>query len=127
MEKIREGESLRFDPRHHLSEGSASAALQARHPARFAKQPSQCRFIKIRQLRDSHVTHPLSGAAQNMPAVPQLRSARKSERDVSGEDADVADAVADDVFGRAVQKNNLRAHLEDVLVARRHLFMDYLT
>ena len=41
--------------------------------------------------------------------------------------ADVADAVGDDSFRRAVQQNHLRAHREDVLMTRRHFLVDNLS
>jgi hypothetical protein len=71
------------------------------------------------------VTHRLAGSLQNSGRIIQIRATRESEGDVSSKYADAADAVRDDSFRRAVQQNNLRAHLEDVLMTRGHLLMDH--
>jgi hypothetical protein len=70
------------------------------------------------------VTHRLSGPLQDSGRIVQVRATRESEEYVLSKYVNVADAVGEDSFRRAIQQYNLRAHLEDVFMTRGHLFMD---
>ena len=70
------------------------------------------------------MTHPFARALEEAGRIVQVDATRERERHVSSEDAHLADAVGDDVLGCAVQQDDLRAHVEDVLVARGELLMD---
>jgi hypothetical protein len=72
------------------------------------------------------VTHALAGSAQDPGRVVEVGAAGKRERDVPREDGDLADAVRDHSFRGSVQQDDLRAHLEYVLVARRYLLVNQL-
>ncbi len=92
---------------------------------RLPKVRSYLRPIQVGQLLHRDMTHRLAGALQDSGRIVQVRATRESEEYVSSKYVDVADAVRDDSFRRAIQQNNLRAHLEDVLMARGHLLMDH--
>ena len=70
------------------------------------------------------MTHPFARALEDAGRIVQVDATRERERHVSSEDAHLADAVGDDVLGCAVQQDDFRAHVEDVLVARGELLMD---
>lgn len=92
---------------------------------RLSKVLSHLGSIQVGQFLQGDVTHRLAGSLQPSTGVVQVRATLESEVYVSSKYVDVADAVVDDSFCRAVQQNNLRAHLENVLVTRSHFFMDY--
>ena|SRR5437667_4832861 len=70
------------------------------------------------------MAHRLTSPLQEPSRVGQFDAARKCECYVARKYADVTDAIRDHSFRRAVEEDNLRPHLEDVLVARRQLLMD---
>jgi len=92
---------------------------------RLPKVRSYLRPIQVGQLLHRDMPHRLAGALQDSGRIVQVRATRESEEYVSSKYVDVADAVRDDSFRRAIQQNNLRAHLEDVLMTRGHLLMDH--
>ena len=101
-------------------------SFEARVLPRLPKVRSYLRSIQVGQLLQGDVTHRLAGSLQDSARIIQVGATRESEEYVSGTYTDVADAVLDDSFRRAIQQNHLRAHLEDVLMTRSHLLMDDL-
>ncbi len=90
------------------------------------KTPLYLRSVQLRQPLEGDMPHTFAGSLQNSSRIIQVGTSREPEVDMSGKYADVADAVPDDVLSRAIQQDNLRAHLEDVLMTRSHLLVDHL-
>jgi len=116
---------LLFHPRHNFVSRSITPSFEASALPRLPKVRSYLRSAQVGQLLEGDMTHRLAGSLQDSSRIIQVRTTRKPEGCVSRKYADVADAVRDDPFRRAIQQNNLRAHLEDVLMTRSHLLMDH--
>jgi hypothetical protein len=71
-------------------------------------------LVQVGQLLQRDVTHCLAGSLQDPGTIIQVRAVREAEGYVPTKYADVAEAVRDDSFRRAIQQDDLRAHLEDV-------------
>ncbi len=117
---------LLLHPRHNFVSRSRTPSLEASVLPRLPKVRSYLRSVQVGQFLQRDVTHRLAGSLQNSGRIIQVRATRESEEYMSSKYVDVADAVSDDSFRRAIQQNNLRAHLEDVLVTRGHFLMNHL-
>ena len=117
----------RFDSREHFRSRARIPSFEARMFPRLAKERAYLRTVQLGQFFHGDMTHPFAGSLQDSCRILQIGAARKPEGDVSGEDADVAEAVGDDACRRAIQQNDLRAHREDVFMTRRHFLVDDLS
>src|SRR6266446_182169 len=117
---------LLLHPRHNFVSRSMTPSSEASVLPRLPEVRSYLRSVQVGQLLQRDVTHRLAGSLQDPARIIQVRATRESEEYVPSKYVDVADAVRDHSFRRAIQQNNLRAHLEDVLMTRGHLLMDHL-
>src|SRR5207237_9471010 len=110
--------------RHHFAAGVTAPSFEAGAPAHLSKERPYLRSIEVRESLHPDVTHPFAAALEDAGRIVEVDPTRERERQVSSEDANLADAVGDDVLGCAVQQHDLRAHLEDVLMARGEFLTD---
>src|SRR5438094_7116818 len=118
---------------HNVVSRRPARPSEASALSRLPKVSSYLGPVQFGELLQRDVTEGLAGTLQHAIRIVQVHAALEPEVHVFRKDADDADAVLDDSFRRAIHQGNLgallenlRTHLEDVFMTRRHLLEDHL-